>query len=190
MDDDRTYARMLCDQLGGIFCLTFVRGLDESAALLRMGGRPDTVRTRTAQELKSADAGLAAALPSGSWTLVIEPRGGHGAEEAVLLAASRGTEAVAVLRHDDAAPHFGYAVDGTMIAAFDPGYPAEEVIWGSDPGQLSQLLQVVGLWPAADDAWKEAEPRAIMLAQRITGVTVPQQPLAVPRLSALLNLAG
>jgi hypothetical protein len=29
-----------------------------------------------------------------------------------------------------------------------------------------------------------------MLAQRITGVTVPQQPLAVPRLSALLNLAG
>lgn len=190
MDDDLTYAKMLCDQLGGIFCLTFVKGLDESQALLRLGGRPETVRMRTPEELDSADAGMAVALPSGSWTVVIEPRGGHGAEDAALLAVSQGTAAVAVLRHDDAAPHFGYAVDATMIAAFDPGYPAEEVIWGSDPGQLSQLLQVVGLWPAADDAWKEAEPRAIMLAQRITGVTVPQQPLAVPRLSALLHLAG
>jgi hypothetical protein len=187
VDDDRTYAKMLCDQLGGIFCLTFVKGLDESEALLRMGGKPDTVRTRTAEELESADAGMAAALRLGSWTVVIEPRGSHGAEDAVLLAVSRGTAAVSVLRHDEAAPHFGYAVDATMIAAFDPGYPAEEVRWGSDPGQLSQLLQVVGLWPPADDAWKEAEPRAIMLAQRIAGVTVPPEPLAVPRLSAQID---
>jgi hypothetical protein len=187
VDDDLTYAKMLCDRLGGMFCLTFVKGLDESEALLRMGGKPDTVRDRTAEELESPQAGLAAALRLGAWTVVIEPRGSHGAEDAVLRAVSRGTAAVSVLRHDDAAPHFGYAVDGTMIAAFDPGYPAEEVIWGSDPGQLSQLLQVVGLWPAADEAWTEAEPRAIMLAQRIAGVTVPPEPLAAPRLSAQIE---
>jgi uncharacterized protein DUF6461 len=196
VDDDLMYARTLGDQLGEIFCVTFIKGVDDADALSRLGAYPDTVRGRTDKELHdeqaSFEAGfpkMAAALDLGSWTVVIEPGGFEGAEGAVGEAASRGTAVVSALRHDYAEPHFGYAVDGTTVAAFNPAYPAEENMWGSDPGQLHQLLPVVGLREPTedDDGWRDAWARAIMLAHKITGVRVPLDPLAVPRLSGQIE---
>lgn len=195
--DDLAHARALCDDLGEIFCLTFLKGVGAPEALLRMGGCPDTFRNRTGTELgeaaESFDAGfpaMAMALPLGAWTVVIEPDGFEGADDALLEAASRGTEAVSVLRHDYASAHFGYAVDGTTVAGFDPGYPAEETSWGSDPAMLRPLMDALGLRPPSDESdesWLDAEARAIVLAQRITGVRVPDQPLLTAGLSAHLE---
>lgn len=169
--------------LGPFFCLTFVKGADEARALLAMGAYPDSLAERDGRELT---APFAAALRFGSWSVVIEPRGAHGADEPVLRAVSRGTSAVSVLRNDDGEPFFGYAVDGTVVAAFNPGYPAEEAMWGAEPGQLHHLLPAVGLRePTEDDerSWELAVPRAVLLAQKITGVALPADPLAARVLS-------
>lgn len=190
--DDLAHARALSDRLGEIFCLTFVKAVPAREALLRMGGCPDTFQDRTAEDLASEDlASLdAVALPLGAWTVVIEPNGSLGADDALLEVVSRGTAAVSVLRHDHASAHFGYAVDGTTVASFDPGYPAVETIWGSDPGLLRPLMDALGLRPPgdeSDDNWRDAEARAIVLAQRITGVGLPAEVLSTAGPSARLE---
>jgi len=193
--DDIAHAQALCDELGETFCLTFLKGVDAREALLRLGGFPDSLRDRAGDELahqaQSSDAGfLTAALDLGGWSVVIEPGGFHGADHALLESAARDTTVVCVLRNDRASAHFGYVVDGTTVAAFDPGYPAEETVWGSEPATLRPLMDALGLRPPADDldtAWTQAQARAIVLAQRITGVRVPDQPLRTARLSARLE---
>jgi hypothetical protein len=195
--DDLAHAQALCDELGELFCLTYLKGAGAGEALRRLGGCPDTIRERTRDEVtaqrESADAGfpaVAVALELGAWTVVIEPGGSLGAGHPLLETASRGTAAVSVLRHDRAAAHFGYAVDGTTVTGFDPGYPAEETIWGADPTMLRHLMDALGLRPPADESqqtWQGAEARAIVLAQRITGVRVPGKPLDGALLSAELE---
>jgi hypothetical protein len=187
--DDLAHARALRDQLGETFCLTYLKGVDPTAALRRLGGCPDTIRARTAGE-PAGQSPTAVALDLGTWSVVIEPGGMLGAGHALLEAASRGTAAVSVLRHDAGAAHFGYAVDGTTITAFDPGYPAEETSWGEDPRLLRPLMDALGLRPPSDEGesgWQDAEARAIVLAQRITGVRLPEQPLSAARVSAELE---
>jgi hypothetical protein len=187
--DDLAHARALCDQLGETFCLTYLKGLDAAAALRRLGGYPDTIRDRPGAEVAGQPRG-AVALELRGWSVVIEPGGVLGADHALLEVASRGTAAVSVLRHDAAAAHFGYAVDGTTITGFDPGYPAEETIWGEDPQLLRHLMDALELRPPSDEsqsAWQDAEARAIVLAQRITGVRLPERPLSATLLSAELE---
>ncbi|MGW4948395.1 DUF6461 domain-containing protein [Actinoplanes sp. NPDC004185] len=195
--DDLAHARVLRDQLGPTFCLTYVKDADPASALRRLGGCPDTVRERTPAEVtgrrEPAEAGnpeVAVALQLGAWSVVIEPGGILGADHGLLEAASRGSAAVSVLRHDAAAAHFGYAVDGTMIIGFDPGYPAEETVWGADPGLLRHLMDALGLRAPTDEyepTWPDAEARAIVLAQRITGARLPDRPLSAARISAELE---
>ena len=177
---DLERARRLCTELGEIFCLTFVRGVDESEALRRMGAFPDTVERRTLADagemMHEFDLGyprMAAATALDGWSMVIEPDGFEGAGD-LLQAVSRGTEAVAVMQHDYAASHhFGYAVDGTMVAAFPPEQAVEQRIWGADPGRLSDDMLAVGILPAVDEYDEYAVARAILLAERITASTVP-----------------
>lgn len=122
-------------ELGEIFCLTFIRGVDEREALRRMGGLLDTTATRIpAETVKQNDAdygttAVALVLSLGAWTVVFEPYGCHGNSLTPVL--SRGTEAVSVLRHDYANPGFSYAVDGELITYFDPTFPAYRD--GADP---------------------------------------------------------
>lgn len=187
--DDLAHARLLCDQLGETFCLTYVKGVGAAEALRRLGGYPDTIREGPADE-GAGRPHVAVALELDAWSVVIEPGGVLGADHALLEVASRGTAAVSVLRHDAAAAHFGYAVDGTTVTGFDPGYPAEETIWGADPRLLRHLMDALGLRPPADEsesAWQDAEARAIVLAQRITGVRLPGRPLSAARMSAELE---
>ncbi|GAA3343655.1 hypothetical protein GCM10020358_43770 [Amorphoplanes nipponensis] len=187
--DDLAHARALGDELGGTFCLTYLKGVDAPAALRRLGGCPETVRERTGAEL-TASPRLAAAVRLGAWSVVIEPGGALGADRALLEAASRGAAAVCVSRHAGAAGHFAYAVDGTTVTGFDPAYPAEETVWGSDPGMLRRLMDALGLRPPSDESertWEDAEARAIVLAQRITGVRLPERPLRTALVSAELE---
>jgi hypothetical protein len=142
----------LYEDLGDIFCLTFVKGVDEAEALRRMGGYPDTLARRTGTELAELmddfDEGyppMAAALDLGPWSVVIEPYGFEGADDILLESVSRGTEAFSVLRHDYASPHVGYAVDGTTVSHFDPDFPHDDRMWGSDPGALRPLMRIAAV---------------------------------------------
>ncbi|BCJ49085.1 hypothetical protein Asp14428_05600 [Actinoplanes sp. NBRC 14428] len=184
--DDLAYARARVTELGARFCLTFVKGVGERAALDRMGAYEDTVAERTGARLD----GHAAAVDLGRWTVVIEPGGAEGSDHVLLEAVSRGTEAMSVLRDDGASPRFTYAVRGGTAVAFDPAYPAPELTWGSDPELLRHLMGAVGLRePGGEDeeTWRDAEARALVLAQRLTGARLPEDPLGPPRLSARIE---
>ncbi|TDC61905.1 hypothetical protein E1200_27685 [Actinomadura sp. GC306] len=140
------------ERLGEIFCLTFVKGVDETEALVRLGGLPDELRPRTLKEVGetsiSYDAGypeFAFALNLGDWTVLIEPNGFQGGLIEPLTALSRGTEAVSVQRHDYADHGFCYAVDGTLITGFEPTWPSRR--WGSDPDRLTGLMRAADLPP-------------------------------------------
>ena len=187
--DDLEHARAICAGLGGTFGLTYLKGTGPEEALRRLGGCPGTVRERSAAEL-TGSPGVAVALGLGAWSAVIEPGGVLSGDHALVEAASRGTEAVSVVRHAGAAAHFGYAVDGTTRTAFDPGYPAPETTWGDDPALLRPLMDALGLRAPTDEyeqGWQDAEARAVVLAQRITGVRLPERPLDAARLSAELE---
>ncbi len=184
------------DQLGDIFCLTFVKGVDEAEALRRMGGYADTSARRTGAELGELmgdfDAGfpqMAAALSLGAWSVVIEPEGFEGSDVDLLESVSRGTEALSVLRHDYASPQVAYAVDGVAVAGFDPDFPGDDRMWGTDPGTLRPLLLEAGLDGLApdEDSWEPAGPRALVLAELVTGTAMPVDPLAGPALSARIE---
>lgn len=191
MTDGLEQAKRLCDALGEIFCLTFVRGVDAPDALRRMGAYPDTFAERSPTEMferqNSFDAGyprMAGAVKVDEWAVVLEP---YGFEGAITLpaATSRGTEAVAVLRHDYASPRFTYAVDGMELTTFDPTWT--DPVWGAEPDRLRAHLQAVGLEPPDPDgeiSWiEDAVARAVLLAAAVTGVTPSVEALTGPMLS-------
>ncbi|WP_344889886.1 DUF6461 domain-containing protein [Nonomuraea antimicrobica] len=168
----------------GIWCLTFVRGLDEPEALRRAGVGERSIRPLRYEELMDPrlfppDVVLAGRLDG--WTVLIEVFGWAALDALPTL--SVGTEAVSVRRHDDATDRFAYAVDGELVTAFDPMIPA----WrsGSDPDRLVNLMRDVGFDPAyepegedEDEAeenreWEFDQPTvdgALLLAARLTGV--------------------
>ncbi|MET7397440.1 DUF6461 domain-containing protein [Dactylosporangium sp. NPDC005572] len=176
---DGELAGEVYEELGEIWCLTFVRGVDGREALRRFGAFPETVAPRTLGELGdmrlSFDAGyptVAAVAEVGGWAVVLEPDGFEAAHT-LLEAVSVGSEAVSVLRHDYASDHFGHAVDGVLVTGFDPGWPGRR--WGVEPDRH-------GVFSEEDDerdaAW------ALALAGRLAGGLPSLGALAEPWLSA------
>ena len=172
--------------LGEIFCLTFIKDVDDDEALRRMGGLPDTLAVRTPADiakLHTFDEGyptVASALRLGSWTVVFEPDGFEGPE--LVTAVSRGTEAISVLRHDYAAPAFAYAVGGTLVTHFDPTVPAYR--YGSDPDLLLPSMLDVGFSLADNDFFDGSIARCLQLAGELTGALPTVEALAGPLPSA------
>jgi hypothetical protein len=169
-----------------IFCLTFIKGVDEHEALRRMGALPDTVATRTAEDvgrLHDFDHGyptVASALPLGAWTVVVEPSGFEGAH--LVEALSRGTEAVSVLRHDYASDSFGYAVDGRLVTGFDPTFPTSR--YGADPDRLLPRMREVGFTEGDEGRFEGPIARCLLVVEHITGVLPGFDALTGPLTSA------
>lgn len=178
------------ETLGEIFCLTFIKEVDETEALSRLGALPDKLRPRTLEEAGEAygsyEAGYAEfafALNLGTWTVLIEPYGFQGSLTEPLTALSRGTEAVSVQRHDYADHGFRYAVDGTLVTGFEPTWPDRR--WGSEPDRLLEGMRAAGLDPAAEDDYvSRAYVPALLLAGLITGAVPHPDALAGQLLSA------
>jgi hypothetical protein len=188
-------AMAFCDDLGEIFCLTLIKGVDDVEALHRMGAYPDTLALRTGEELSELVADfetgypkMVAALTIGDWAVVIQPDGFEAADGLFLERVSVGTEVLAVLRHDYARPQVAYAVDGTTMLSFDPSYPDVDLMHGADVGAMLPLLRELGLRDPAhaedEDDWRTSVANAMLLAQRVTGVQIRPMPLHLPRLSA------
>ncbi|MGW6444048.1 DUF6461 domain-containing protein [Lentzea sp. NPDC055074] len=167
--------------LGDIFALVFVRGLTPHEAMVRVGGLEDTSAQRTPAEIREThdyDHGypeIVAAFALGEWAVLVQPT--SYVIGSMTDALSRGTEAVAVVRHDYASPGFTHAVDGEVVAHFNPEWPDER------SGDLDRLLPLMreagfGTDPVDDDdededwdsRYDEPMTRSLRLAGLITGV--------------------
>ena len=176
-------------ELSEVYCLTFIKDVDEHEALRRMGALADTVATRTAsdiEDLRDFDHGYptaASALSLGTWTVVFEPDGFEGSH--LVAALSRGTEAVSVLRHDYASDAFEYAVDGQSVTHFEPIFPSSR--HGADPDRLLPWMLEVGFTTGDDDQIDDPIARCLLLVERITGVLPSFDALTGPLTSAFIE---
>jgi len=181
------------EHLGEIFCLTFVKDVDETEALRRMGGLADTFGARKLEELRgeaeSFDAGYpqgAAALRVGAWTVVIEADGSEGSDRDLMAAVSRGTQAVVVQRHNYASHTIGHTVDGELLVYYNSDWP--EGSWVTPPDHLLTAVREAGLEPRPVYEADISPPTAgLMFANRVTGVSLTVPMLAEPLPSAHLE---
>ncbi|MGI5499842.1 DUF6461 domain-containing protein [Lentzea sp. CA-135723] len=158
--------------LGEIFSLAFVRGVEPLDALRRIGGLEDTLAHRTPAEIAAAhtfDEGypeVASAFALGEWTVLVQPTS-HTLGPLV-DALSRGTEALAVVRHDYASPRFEHAIDGTVTTCFNLNYPEDRA--GSDPDRLLPLIREAGFDPDYEDSDDEDDEDDESWLHRYEGV--------------------
>ncbi|TMR94717.1 DUF6461 domain-containing protein [Nonomuraea basaltis] len=178
-------------ELGDVWCLTFVRGIEETEALRRLGAAEESIRPLSYQEL--TDEGLfphtVLAGRLHGWVVLIERNGSEGTKPDAIRALSAGTELVSVTRHDYATDLFVYAIDGDRLTSFDPRKPAWR--YGSDPDRLLDAMREVGVDPTylpgghvtGQEAISSGTPtmgEALMLAARLTGVVLTQEVLNGP----------
>ncbi|HEX6343844.1 DUF6461 domain-containing protein [Umezawaea sp.] len=176
--------------LGEIFSLAFVRGVEPLDALTRVGALPDTLARRTPEEvsrLHEYDHGypeVVSALALGEWTVLCQPTGFELTH--LVDALSRGTEAVALLRHDYASPGFTHAVDGAVVTGFDPKHPGRR--YGTDPDRLLPLMREAGFEPdSTAGQYDHSTSRALRLAGLVTGVVPTFDQLTAPLPSAHID---
>lgn len=171
------YDQMLVDaEWGEAFCLTFVRGLDESALITAFGGDPATIMSPAvlAQNLDNFRYGdepatlLVATV--GDWRVGIEVNGCQGCRGEVLrgaAAAGDGT-ALSVFRDVNGRSEFTYVTGDRTQAVIDHIRPGRRS--GASPEILDALM--AGLpFGHQDDIIPEAA--GLALAERITGVRLP-----------------
>ncbi|GIH90538.1 DUF6461 domain-containing protein [Planobispora siamensis] len=185
------------EELGEIYCVSFVRGLSPDEVLRRFGIDENTMEEgvtaeglneRSVESMRADSAGYIGAAEIGDWTLVIEPGGWKIAVDSdVYGPVSRGTEVVSVCRHDYASDSFAYIVDGESVLHFDPMCPDDRS--GSDPDRFIKEMREVGLDPEYDifddDSHIEFPiERSFALAGRITGLPFSPEMLALRFLGA------
>jgi hypothetical protein len=165
------------------YCFTAVVGLGSDEVIRRLGGDPGTSTRLTFEEcFWTVDAPQWAQVGEvGGGVLVAEHNGWRGEEAAGSLSARGRT--TCFCRDVSAAMRFSHAVDGVLLATFDPlldPAPAE----GADPACLDRLLTDL---PFGLDA---AEASAMTLLERVTGVRVtaewlnrPQRAVRLPPLA-------
>ncbi|MGJ6962755.1 DUF6461 domain-containing protein [Streptosporangium sp. G11] len=180
-------------ELGDVWCLTFVWGLDEAEALRRIGAIEESIRPLTYEELDDEglfpDTVLAGRL--GGWTVLIERGGWQTIERDAFRALSTATEVVSVLRNDHATHNFVYARDGRTVTSFDPMIPAWR--YGSDPDRLVDAMRAAGFDPGhapGDEDENVDHPTvdgALLLAVRLTRVVLTQEVLNGPLLGGAVR---
>ena len=163
------------------YCFTAVVGLDADEAIRRLGGDPSApAGPRTFQEcFWPADGPQWAQVGViGGAVVVAEHNGWRAEERAARL--SEGARLACFFRNVQAVMRFVYAVDGAVLAEFDPlidRVPAA----GTDPVAIVPALEGLAFGLFA------AEPSALALLERLTGVSIqrtwldaPQRAFALP----------
>ena len=161
------------------YCFTAVVGLDRDETVRRLGGDPGTSQPRTFDEcFWAADGPQWAQVETLDSGVLVAEHNGWRAEEAV-EALSRGARLACFFRNVQAVMHFVYAVNGRVVAEFDPllqRRPTSSTDLGSALDGLA-----FGLFGA--------ERSALSLLERLTGISVrrswldaPQRAVALPPL--------
>ncbi|ACZ89716.1 DUF6461 domain-containing protein [Streptosporangium roseum] len=185
------------EELGEIYCVSFVRGLSPEEVLRRFGVDESTMEEgvtseeldeRSVESMRDDAAGYIGAAKIGDWTLVIEPGGWKIAVDSDIYApVSRGTEVVSVCHHESASDSFAYIVDGESAVHFDPMCPGDRS--GSDPDLFIKEMREVGLDPEHDIDIANSfidfpMERSFALASRITSLPFSSEMLELRFLGA------
>ncbi|WP_436534095.1 DUF6461 domain-containing protein [Actinoplanes sp. HUAS TT8] len=171
------YDRMLVDaEWGEAFCLTLVRGLDESALFTAFGGDPaatmspaDLAQVLDGFRYGDEPATLVVATV-GDWRVGIEINGSQGNRPEVLrrAAAAGDGAAVSVFRDVNGRSELTYVTGDQVQVVIDHMRPDKRS--GTSPEVLNALM--AGLpFGYEDDVIPEAA--GLALAERITGVRLP-----------------
>jgi hypothetical protein len=162
------------------YCFTAVVGLDPDEAIRRLGGDPGRREgPRTFDEcFWPADGPQWAQVGRVPGGLLVAEHNGWRAEE-VVEPLSRGARLACFFRNVHAIMHFVYAVDGRILAEFDPlldGRPRS----GIDPGVIEPALRGLpfGLFAA--------ERSALALVERLTDIRVEPDWLSTPQRAVLM----
>ena len=162
------------------YCFTAVVGLDVDEAIRRLGGDParaDGQRTFDECFWPADGPQWAQVGRLHAGLLVAEHNGWRAEEEAETL--SRGGRLACFFRNVHAIMHFVYAVDGRILAEFDPLLDIGPRT-GHDPHSIDPALQGLpfGLFGA--------ERSALTLLERLTGVSIDPDWLAAPQRAVVL----
>jgi len=170
------------------YCFTVVVGLGPDEAIRRLGGDPSrAVSLRTFDEcFWPANGPQWAQLGIVDGGLLVAEHNGWRAEE-IVERFSRGAQVACFFRNVQAVMRFVYAVDGRILAEFDPLLESGPRS-GADPRCLDAALSDLpfGLFAA--------EPSTLRLVERLTGVRIarswldtPQRAVALPPLPAIAS---
>jgi hypothetical protein len=172
---DRQYAWVEDDEELSAACFTAVTGVGVEEVVRRFGADPTAERTATFAEAFNALTGRAPLLYDelDGDVLVAENNGWQGSRPEVLEGVSRGGRAASVYWSVNADMAFVYAVDGVVVAWFDPLLVEHE--WtGSDPDSVRRQ--------ATDLPFGLHGPRSASLAlvERLIGAHLEQSWLGQP----------
>ncbi len=167
------------------YCFTGVVGLDRDEAVIRLGGDPGQAQQRTFEEcFWPADGPQWAQVGAVDGGVLVAEHNGWRAEESIETL-SKGARLACFFRNVQAVMRFVYAVDGALVAEFDPLLHADPTAAGGCDAIAAHLDGLrFGLF--------SAEPSALSLLERLTGVRVsrswlsaPQPAVSLPPLSPL-----
>jgi hypothetical protein len=163
------------------YCFTAVVGLDPDEVIRRLGGNPATPEgPRTFEEcFWIADGPQWAQVGPVDGGLVVAEHNGWRAEERAARL-SEGGRLACFFRNVQAVMRFVYAVDGTVLAEFDP------LVDRMPPGG-AEPVSIAGALEGLAFGLFSAEPSALTLLERLTGVRIertwldaPQRAVALP----------
>ncbi|GII00560.1 DUF6461 domain-containing protein [Planobispora takensis] len=182
-----------------VSCVSFVRSLTPSEALIRLGAEEDTIeevtfdahQERTMEYIYSDNfrSSYVGALEKDGWTILIQFwTGSLTTDEHLLRSLSRATEVVSVYRNVQASDCFSYTVDGELVTFFDQLAPYARR--GSAPDRLLDTMREVGLdlgpsreTPIAHNPF----PQCFALAKKITGISFTEDTVNTPLLGAAVR---
>src|SRR5262245_26416081 len=148
------------------YCFTAVVGVEPDEAMRRLGSDPCSCQPRTFEEcFWAADGPQWAQVGEVDGGVLLAEHNGWRAEESV-EALSRGARLACFFRNVQAVMRFVYAEDGRVMADFDP------LIDGRPEALPADGLQF-GLFAA--------EPSALTLVERLTGIRVRRTWLNAPQ---------
>ncbi|MBE1532135.1 DUF6461 domain-containing protein [Actinomadura algeriensis] len=186
------------DALDIIFCVSFFRGLTPTDVLRRFTASDEPGEEVAFEQLwdiggepaMEAEGGHIGVVQANGWSVAVELGGWTAVLSDYAADLSRGSEMVAICRHDYAQDGFVYAVDGELVTGFVPPLPSNG--WGSDPNRLDHALRKLGVpTEPVGDEWKAEfgrlhpfkTARSFALAAEITGVHFTRDFLDFPFLA-------
>ena len=161
------------------FCFTAVVGLDPPETARRLDGDVADGELRTFDEcFWAADGPQWAQVGPVEGGVLVAENNGWRAEECIERL-SKDVRVACFFRNVQAVMHFVYAVDGTVLAEFDPlveTWPSG----GADPAAIASAMDGLpfGLFAA--------EPSALTLLERLTGIRIHDTWLNSPQLAIAL----
>lgn len=189
---DYTWLRETQPDLAEAFCISYVRGLNKTEALGRLGVAERNLRCLPIAE--ALEAGLCAEDPppltahaflASGWTVIVEPTGCRATRPECYRALSAETELVSVRVIMGHRYEFRWVIDSVLQTFFDAQSPTCRR--GTRPNALDEDMRALGLDGSGDST--DPGAAALALAERVTGRRISPGDLNGPLLGAELDTA-